>query len=77
MILSAWDFNEAYEDDEDNDRGNNDDNAFIDVEYGHDDLEDAGLMTMTTTSADMDNSDGDDEQTFMEWKLWSGGVASR
>jgi hypothetical protein len=42
-ILSVSDFGETYGDDKDDDKGNNDnDSAFIDVEYKYDDLEDAG-----------------------------------
>jgi hypothetical protein len=56
VILSTWDFDEAYRDDEDDDSGtNDDDDAFIDVEYGHDDLEEADRMLMTTTAADSDD----------------------
>jgi hypothetical protein len=58
VILSAWHFDEAYGDDEDDDSGTmDDDNAFIDVEYGHNDLEEADLMLMTTTAADSDDDD--------------------
>jgi hypothetical protein len=61
VFLSAWNFDEAYGDDEDGDRGNNDDgDAFIDLEYGHDCLERADLM-MTTTEADWDESHDCDE----------------
>jgi hypothetical protein len=61
VILSGWDFNEVYGNGEDDDSGNNDDgNAFIDVEYGHDGFGDADLM-ITTTTSDRDDSNDDDE----------------
>jgi hypothetical protein len=60
VILAAWDFNEVYANGQDNDRRNNgDDNAFVGVEYGHHDLEEANLMMMTTTMADRDDSNDD------------------
>jgi hypothetical protein len=62
LLLSAWDFDEAYGDNEDDNRGNNDDgDAFTDLEYGHDGLKKADLMTMTTTAADRDESRDDNE----------------
>jgi hypothetical protein len=61
MILSAWEFDKAHEDDKDNNRGNNnDDDAFVEVEYGHDDLEEADLMIMTSTAAERDDGNDDD-----------------
>jgi hypothetical protein len=62
VILSAWHFDEAYANDEDDDRGNNDDDgAFIDIEQRHYDLEEANLMMITVTAADRDESDDSDE----------------
>jgi hypothetical protein len=58
VILLAWDFDEAYGDDEGDDSGtNDDDNAFISVEYGHDDHEEADLRLVTTIAADNDDDD--------------------
>jgi hypothetical protein len=67
VILSAWDFDEVYGDD--NSRNNGDDDAFINPEYGHDDPEKADLM-VTTTAANRDDSNDDNEQTFVKWKMW-------
>jgi hypothetical protein len=40
LILSAWDFDGAYGGDSDADAGSEDDEeAFFDVEYGHDDVD--------------------------------------
>jgi hypothetical protein len=70
----VWGFDKAEGDDKGNGDGNNDDeDTFINVEYGHDDLEEADLM-MTTTGADCND---DDEGTLVEWTMWSGGVILR
>jgi hypothetical protein len=47
LILAAWDFDEAYADDADDDGADTGDEAFIDMEYGHDDLEEADLELLT------------------------------
>jgi hypothetical protein len=61
VILSAWNFDEADGNDEADDRGNSDDeDALINGEYGHDDLEEADLIMMTSSAADRDDRDDHD-----------------
>jgi hypothetical protein len=50
LILEAWDFDEMYPEEEPtDDLGSDDDDAFFDVEHGHDDLEETDLSLINDT----------------------------
>lgn len=50
LILEAWNFDETYpEEDPGDDIDSDDDDTFFDVEYGHDDLEESDIETITDT----------------------------
>jgi hypothetical protein len=59
VILGAWDFDESYTGDSDDDIPNDDDDAFLDVEYGHDDVDELDIAMMDELSTD----DDDDNHT--------------
>jgi hypothetical protein len=54
LILSAWEFDEVFDDESADDGADEDDETYVDVEYGHDDLEqdDLDLMEMGWKSND-------------------------
>jgi hypothetical protein len=59
IILSASDFDETDGDDADDDSEDPDDGTFLDVEYGHDDVEEADLQLMMTAADDNENNNDD------------------
>jgi hypothetical protein len=54
LILAAWDFDETYADENaDEDVSSDDDDAFFEIEYRHDDREDIDLRMIDETPDDM------------------------